>query len=167
MSKDDDNPFGSQPPADPFGRPTGGDPYGAPAGGDPYGPPVGGNPSMPPPPPKAEDAWRAGPAPPPAGQWAAPPRKAEGAVASLVLGILGVLICQLCAPVAWGMGRKAEQLVDASGGTLAGRGEATAGKILGMIGTAFLVLIIVGIIVLVAIGSTVDTNSTTSTTFSF
>jgi hypothetical protein len=65
------------------------------------------------------------------------------------------------------MGRKAEQLVDASGGTLAGRGEATAGKILGMIGTAFLVLIIVGIIVLVAIGSTVDTNSTTSTTFSF
>jgi hypothetical protein len=161
MSKDDDNPFGSEPPStDPFGRPS---------GGDTFGPPVPVEPAGTPPPPKAEDAWRTGPAPPPSGQWAAPPStaKADGAVAALVLGILGILICQLCAPIAWSLGRKAEQAVDASGGALAGRGEATAGKILGMIGTAFLVLIIVGVIVLIAVGTNVDTNSGTSTTFEF
>ena len=159
MSKDDDNPFGSQPPSDPFGRPTGGDAFGPPVPAEPYGTP----------PPKAEDAWRSGPAPPPSGQWAAPPpsMKANGAVAALVLGILGILLCPLCAPVAWGLGRKAERLVDASGGTLGGRGEATAGKILGMIGVAFIVIGIVAFIVLVAIGSSVDTSSGTSTTFEF
>jgi hypothetical protein len=159
MSKDDDNPFGSEPPRDPFGRPAGGDAY----------PPASGDPSTPPPP-KAEDAWRSGPAPPPSGQWAAPPAnaKADGAIAALVLGILGILLCPLCAPVAWGLGRKAERLVDASGGMLAGRGEATAGKILGMIGVAFIVLGIVAFIVLVAIGSSVDTSGGgTSTTFEF
>lgn len=160
MSKDDDNPFGSEPPStDPFGRPAGGDAYSPPAGGDPSTPP----------PPKAADAWRTGPAPPPSGQWAAPATavKADGAIAALVLGILGILLCPLCAPVAWGMGRKAERLVDASGGTLGGRGEATAGKILGMIGTAFIVLGIIAIIALVAIGSSVDTTGGTSTTFEF
>jgi hypothetical protein len=157
MSKDDDNPFGAEPPPDPFGRP---------AGGDAYGPPVGGGP--PGPPPTAADPWRAGPAPPPAGQWAAPPMKAEGAVAALVLGILGIVLCPLCAPVAWGMGRKAERLVDASGRTLGGRGEATAGKILGMIGTAFIILAIIAFIALVIIGASVDSSSGgTSTTFEF
>jgi hypothetical protein len=59
-----------------------------------------------------------------------------------VLGILGVVLCPLCGPVAWVLGRKAEQEVDASGGRIGGRGLGTAGKILGIIGTLFIVLFI-------------------------
>ena len=72
---------------------------------------------------------------------------APGAVLSLVLGIIGVAACSLCAPFAWYYGRHAEQLVDASGGQLGGRGLATAGKILGIVGTVFLVLTAIGLIV--------------------
>lgn len=74
---------------------------------------------------------------------------APNAVLSLVLGIIGVVLCSLCAPFAWSLGRQAEAAVDASGGTLGGRGMATAGKILGIIGTCLLVLAIVAIIVVV------------------
>lgn len=84
-------------------------------------------------------------------QWPAPPqppRQASGAVAALVLGILSVVFCPLCGPVAWSLGRKAEQEVDASGQTLSGRGLATAGKILGIIGT----LLIAGLILLIVLG---------------
>jgi len=55
----------------------------------------------------------------------------SSATPALVLGILSVVLCPLCGPIAWALGRKAEQEVDASGGGLDGRGLATAGKILG------------------------------------
>jgi hypothetical protein len=83
-------------------------------------------PSFPPPPPSS-------PPPPDAA-----PAQAPGVTAALVLGILSIVICPLCGPFAWSLGRKGEQAADASGGTLGGRGLATAGKILGMIGTFFL-----------------------------
>ena len=75
---------------------------------------------------------------------------APNAVLSLVLGIIGVVLCSLCAPFAWKLGREAEAAVDASGGQLGGRGLATAGKILGIIGTVLLVLGVVVLIVLLA-----------------
>lgn len=75
---------------------------------------------------------------------------APNAVLSLVLGIIGVVLCSLCAPFAWKLGKEAEAAVDASGGTLGGRGLATAGKILGIIGTVLLVLGVVLLIVLLA-----------------
>ena len=163
MSKDD-NPFGSEPSGtDPFGRPTSssGDAWSAPA-----------DPSTPPPPPAApaSDAWRTGPAPPPSGEYAAPApgRKAEGAIAALVLGIIGIIFCPLCAPVAWGLGRKAERLVDASGRTLGGRGEATAGKVLGIIGTCLMIIGIILFIVLIVVGaSSIESDGGTTTTFEF
>ena len=80
-----------------------------------------------------------------------------------MLGILGIVLCQLCAPFAWSLGRKAERQVDASGGTLGGRGEATAGKILGMIGTAFIVLGILFVIIFVLGIAALDTDSTVTT----
>lgn len=80
---------------------------------------------------------------------APPPPNSSEAVAALVLGIIGVLFCPLCGPVAWALGRKGERLIDGSYGRLGGRGLATAGKILGMIGTLFVVLLIL----LVAAGS--------------
>jgi hypothetical protein len=161
MDDKDDNPFGAEPPStDPFGRPISGseDAFTTPT---PAGPP-----SAPPP----GDAWATGPAPPPSGEHAAPPvpgQKAQGAVPALVLGIIGVVICGLCAPFAWAMGRKAEREIDASGGTLGGRGTATAGKILGIIGTVLLVIGVIALIALIAFGSSVDTGSGTTTTIDF
>jgi Domain of unknown function (DUF4190) len=174
MSKDDDNPFGSEPSStDPFGRPTSaGDAFGTPAPADPSATPPASDPwsGGATTPPTASDAWRTGPAPPPSGQYAAPVapgRKAEGAIAALVLGIIGIIFCPLCAPVAWGLGRKAERLVDASGRTLGGRGEATAGKVLGIIGTCLMIIGIIAFIALIAFGTSVETGGDTTTTFEF
>ena len=93
-----------------------------------------------------------------------PAPNASGAVAALVLGILGLIFCPLCAPIAWALGRGAEREIDASGGMLAGRGLATAGKITGIIGTVLLVLgILLLIVVFVIIGTTVDDGGFTET----
>jgi hypothetical protein len=81
------------------------------------------------------------------------PENAPGAVPALVLGILGIVLCPLLGPLAWAYGRKGEQAVDASGGVLPGRGLATAGKILGMVGTALIVLLLVALLFLIAGGS--------------
>lgn len=165
MSKDD-NPFGSEPPQNPFGQVPPTDPFGRPVASD----AAFGAPSEPASQPNTGDAWQTGPAPPPGGQYSAPPpsgRKAEGAVAALVLGIIGIVICPLAAPVAWGLGRKAERLVDASGRTLGGRGEATAGKVLGIIGTVLMILGIILFIALIAFGTSVDSGGGTTTTFNF
>jgi hypothetical protein len=72
-------------------------------------------------------------------------------VPALILGILGLVLCGVLAPFAWWQGKSAEQAVDASGGTLGGRGMATVGKILGIIGTVILCLgLLVVIVVLIA-----------------
>ncbi len=170
----DDNPFGTESSGtDPFGRPTSdsADAFGTPP--EASTPPTASDAwrTSPEAPPTADDGWRTSPAPPPSGQYTAPStpgRKADGATASLVLGIIGVLLCFICAPFAWSLGRKAERAVDASGGALGGRGEATAGKILGMIGTGLMVIGIIVFIALIAIGaSTVDSGGGTTTTFEF
>ena len=58
----------------------------------------------------------------------------------LVLGILGVVVCQLIAPFAWSMGKRALDEIDASHGQLGGRGAVQAGYILGIVGTVLLAL---------------------------
>jgi hypothetical protein len=106
----------------------------------PEGPPPAGGWGQPP------EGWPYGPSPYP------PPREtAPGALAALVLGIIGLSACQLCAPFAWWQGHSAENAIRASGGMLDGKGMATAGKILGIIGTALLVLVVGFVIVAVAI----------------
>ena len=69
------------------------------------------------------------------------PPNASNAVAALVLGILGIILCPLLGPVAWVLGRKGEQEVARSGGAVGGRCLATAGKIVGMVGTFFLLIL--------------------------
>ena len=114
-----------------------------------------------------EDPTRGGDAPervgPEAGQPQAPPPaayqskpNAPGAVASLVLGILGLTICSICAPFAWWQGQKARAAVDASGGTLDGRGMATAGWIMGIIGTVIIVIAVVALLAVLAIEPSSD-----------
>ena len=75
-------------------------------------------------------------------------QNAPGAVPALVLGILGLLVCPLLGPFAWVYGRRGEEAADASAGTLGGRGLATAGKVLGIVGTLLIVLLLVVLVVL-------------------
>jgi hypothetical protein len=58
----------------------------------------------------------------------------------MVLGILGIVLCGLLAPIALFMGLSAKRRIRESGGYLGGDGQATAGVVLGAIGTAFIVL---------------------------
>ena len=84
----------------------------------------------------------------------ASPPNPSNAVTALVLGILGIVLCPLLGPVAWVLGRKGEQEVDAAGGAVGGRGMATAGKVLGIIGTFLIVVVVVALLLLVAGSST-------------
>lgn len=77
------------------------------------------------------------PPPPPMAPAATSSSKATTA---LVLGILGFLCCQLCAPFAWYIGKKEVQAIKDGTSPAGGQGTAMAGMILGIIGTIFLVL---------------------------
>jgi hypothetical protein len=68
------------------------------------------------------------------------------AVTAMVLGILGLVMCQLVSPFAWAMGKRTLAEIDASGGRLGGRGQAQTGFVLGIVGT---VLLGVGLLFLV------------------
>ena len=73
--------------------------------------------------------------------------KHPSAVTALVLGIIsvvGVVICigTLLAPFAWYLGQKAVSEIDQNPGAYTGRGEANAGKILGIVGTVLLTLVV-------------------------
>jgi hypothetical protein len=89
----------------------------------------------------------------PDGRWVAAAPSASGrATASLVLGLVGLVFCPLiCSVLAIVFGYQARKEIAASGGQLAGGGSATAGIILGWIGTViygiFLLLIIIGLMV--------------------
>jgi hypothetical protein len=81
----------------------------------------------------------------------------RNATTALILGIVGLvggLSCYLpilLAPFAWAMGRRAVREIDASHGQLGGRGQAQAGAVLGIIGTALLALAIVALLVVIAV----------------
>jgi Domain of unknown function (DUF4190) len=81
----------------------------------------------------------------------APPNDGQATLA-LVLGIISVFCCPVLGPVALFIGNASRQRVQASGGTLGGGGLATAGLVLGIIGTIFLVFIVITGIVGVANG---------------
>lgn len=175
MSDKDSNPFGSEPPDNPFGSPPSTDPFGrkvdeSSSAGDLWARPANDQPAADPYAPAPDEAW--GAAPPPRDPFDAPapsstPARAGGAIPALVLGIIGVTICGLCAPFAWALGRKAEQEIAASGGVLGGRGEAKAGKILGIVGCVIMVVGILALIALIALGASIEggTETTTFQTF--
>ncbi len=66
----------------------------------------------------------------------------------LVLGIVGLTVCQVCGPIAWVMGRRTLREIDASGGQYGGRGLAQAGFITGIIAS---LLLAIGLITLVLV----------------
>lgn len=62
------------------------------------------------------------------------------AITSLVLGILGVVCCQLFGPVAWFVGSQELKAIREGRSPAAGEGLAKAGWILGIIGSILLIL---------------------------
>lgn len=73
---------------------------------------------------------------------------------ALVLGILSVICCPLVGPVAFFIGNAARARIQMAGATVGGGGMATAGMILGIFGTIFLVLVILyGIAVAVGVAN--------------
>lgn len=87
-----------------------------------------------------------------------PPASHPRAVLALILGIVGVVICPIAGPFALVISNNAMKEIDASGGTIGGRGMVQAGKILGIIGIVFLVLGVIGGI-LAVIGTFASSNS--------
>ena len=78
--------------------------------------------------------------PPP--MYVQPPPHPQSTTA-MVLGIVGLVACGLASPFALWLGRKSQREIDASGGQVSGRGQAQAGFIMGLIGTALLALVVV------------------------
>ena len=87
-------------------------------------------------------------------------RRTEGlAVASLVLGLAGFFVCPVvCSIIAVVLGYRARRKLR-DDPTLDGEGLAKAGIILGWVGTAFGVVVVVGIIVAAMAGFDVDIPS--------
>lgn len=105
------------------------------------------------------------PYPPPGGAPYAPPEHPQATLV-LVLGILGLALCQVLGPVAWVMGHRARKEIAASGGTIGGNTQVTVGWALGIAATLLLVLSIVVLVVIVAIAMIgIGTTATTTTTF--
>jgi hypothetical protein len=69
-----------------------------------------------------------------------PPRDHPQTTTILILGICGLVLCQVLGPFAWSMGNKALKEIDGSGGQLGGRDMVNVGRILGMVSTIILVV---------------------------
>ena len=76
-----------------------------------------------------------------------PEKASSKATTALVLGILGIVCCGLCAPFAWFIGSGEMKQIKAGLSSQAGKGFAQAGMIMGIIGTILLILSIIGMII--------------------
>ncbi|MDX6299916.1 MAG: hypothetical protein QOF53_1130 [Nocardioidaceae bacterium] len=128
-----------QPQDGPTGEPAGPPPYEQP----PYGQPPYGQPPYSPPAQYGQQYGQQYGGPAPYGQPQGFPPVAYApdhprATTSLVLGILGIVVCGVIAPFAWWVGRQTVAEIDASHGQLGGRGAAQTGYVLGVIGSALL-----------------------------
>lgn len=66
------------------------------------------------------------------------PANNSRATTALVLGIVGIVCCQLCGPFAWWMDKQELDAVKAGTSAPANEGMAKAGMILGIVGTILL-----------------------------
>ncbi|WP_327110700.1 DUF4190 domain-containing protein [Nocardia sp. NBC_01730] len=108
------------------------------------------------------------PQPPPYGYQAygayGPPPDHPQATTILILGILGLALCQLMGPFAWVMGKRALNEIDASGGAIGGRGNVNAGYICGIIASVLLILslLVVGLVVVLGVLGVLEGSSSSS-----
>lgn len=107
--------------------------------------PPNGAPGLPPQtpyaPPNQSGSWP--PAPAGAYNQVGQPYSPVNATMILILGVLGLTICSICAPIAWVMGNQALSTLDQFGDPLGQRGMVNGGRICGIIGTALICLAIV------------------------
>lgn len=66
----------------------------------------------------------------------------------LVLGILSIVLCAICGPIAWIMGNGDIREMKAGRMDPEGMGLTTAGKICGIVGTVFMILGLIYIVVM-------------------
>lgn len=135
------NPY--QPPPNPYPQPGSFDQYAAPG---PYGAPAYG-------------AY-------PAGYGAGLPDH-PSATTAMVLGIIGLVGIAFCggitlvlSPFAWAIGRRSVREIDANPGRYGGRDKASAGTIMGIAGTVFLVIGIIALIGVIALIAAVPDSPT-------
>ena len=141
-------PYGQQPPygeQPAYGEPGTQPPYGQPYGQPPYGQPPYGQPTY------GQPSAGAPQYPQQPGYPVAHAPDHPRATTCLVLGILGVVLCQVIAPFAWQMGKRTVSEIDASQGRLGGRGSAQAGYVLGIVGTVLLGLFAIYILFVIVL----------------
>lgn len=83
------------------------------------------------------------------------------ATTALVLGIVGLVVCQILGPFAWSIGNKELAAIDAGRRPPENRGTANAGRILGIISTVLLgigILLLLLLVVGTITFSTIDVN---------
>jgi hypothetical protein len=118
----------------------------------PYQPPnqpFGSPPSAAPPPPPyapAQPTYGAAPYGAPGGYVNANPFESR-ATTIMVLGILGLVLCQICGIIAWVMGSKLKKEAEAAG--YPEPGQAKAGRICGIIATCLLIVIVLFYVVVI------------------
>ena len=76
----------------------------------------------------------------------------------LILGILGIVACQILAPFAWVMGNRALAEIDANPAAYSNRGLVVAGRICGIVGSVLCML--VGLVLLIAIVAIIGAAAT-------
>ncbi|MEV6556502.1 DUF4190 domain-containing protein [Nocardia sp. NPDC051756] len=81
-----------------------------------------------------------------------PPQEHPQATMILILGILSLVFCQVIGPVAWVMGKRALNEIDASGGALGGRSNVMVGYVCGIIASALTIISIIFIVLFVVLG---------------
>ena len=135
-------------------------PYGQPQQGQsPYGQPQYGQPEYgqqsPGQPPYGQQPYGATPGYGYPGQ---APANHPSATTALVLGLIGLVGIALCggitlvlSPFAWRMGARAVREIDANPGMYAGRDQANAGRIMGLIGTVLLGLAVLAFVAAIAL----------------
>lgn len=89
------------------------------------------------PPPSEPSAATPPPSPPPASGQAS-----SRATLALILGIVGIVLCPPVAVAAWIIGVQERRAIAAGQSPQAGQGMATAGWVMGIIGTIILILIV-------------------------
>lgn len=133
---------------------------------------------MPPPGPPQPEPQQQGPVPPPPPSGAQPPAYGAAPPANpyqpyapgygpggvphwvpdhpqattvLLLGILGMAVCQVLAPFAWVKGSRVKKEIDAAGGRYGGRSQVQIGYVLGIVGSVLLALSAVGFVLYVVV----------------
>ena len=94
-----------------------------------------------------------------------PPATHGSATTALVLGICGLVLCQVLGIPAYIIGRRAEREIAASRGTLGGEGLAKAGWIMGLIAMVIMALAVLLLIVLFVFGAAFSVSSSGTSGF--